>query len=33
VNSGFVWRSIQWLGPEQGLVDLEIVLPFTGRRT
>jgi hypothetical protein len=33
VNTGFVWRSIQWLGPEQGLVDLEIVLPFTGRRT
>lgn len=33
VETGFVWRSIQWLGPEQGLVDLEIVLPFTGRRS
>lgn len=32
VSTGFVWRSIQWLGPEQGLVDVEIVLPFTGRR-
>lgn len=32
VDTGFVWRSIQWLGPQQGLVDVEIVLPFTGRR-
>lgn len=32
IETGFVWRSIQWLGPEQGSVDLEIVLPFTGRR-
>lgn len=30
VSTGFVWRSIQWLGPRQGLVDIEIVLPFTG---
>lgn len=33
VETGFVWRSIQWLGPDQGSVDLEVVLPFTGRRT
>ena len=32
VQTGFVWRSLQWLGPQQGLIDLEIVLPFTGRR-
>lgn len=30
--SGAVWRSLQWLGPRQGLVDVEIVLPYTGRR-
>lgn len=30
--TGFVWRSIQWTGPKQGLVDVEIVLPYTGRR-
>ncbi len=30
VTSGFVWRSLQWLGPRQGLIDLEIVLPYTG---
>ena len=28
-NSGFVWRSIQWIGPELGNVDLEIVEPYT----
>jgi hypothetical protein len=31
-STGFVWRSLQWLGPRQGLVDVEIVLPYTGRR-
>lgn len=30
-SSGRVWRSLQWTGPRQGLVDLEIVLPYTGR--
>lgn len=30
VSTGFVWRTIQWLGPRQGLVDIEIVLPYTG---
>ena len=29
-GSGFVWRSLQWIGPKQGLVDIEIVLPYTG---
>jgi hypothetical protein len=33
VATGFVWRSIQWLGPRQGLIDVEIVLPYTGRRS
>lgn len=33
VETGFVWRSLQWLGTDQGLVDLEVVLPFTGRRS
>ncbi len=32
IQTGFVWRSLQWLGPQQGLIDLEIVLPYTGRR-
>lgn len=31
VNTGFVWRSIQWLGPRQGVIDIEIVIPYTGR--
>ncbi len=30
VSSGRVWRSLQWTGPRQGLVDVEIVLPYTG---
>lgn len=29
-RSGQVWRSLQWTGPQQGLIDLEIVLPYTG---
>lgn len=33
VETGFVWRSLQWLGPQQGMIDLEILLPYTGRRT
>lgn len=32
VGTGFVWRSLQWLGPQQGLIDLEVVEPYTGRR-
>lgn len=29
-SSGRVWRSLQWTGPRQGLVDIEVVLPYTG---
>lgn len=32
VNTGQVWRSLQWVGPQQGIIDLEILVPFTGRR-
>lgn len=32
-QTGFVWRSLQWLGPQQGLVELRIVVPYTGRRS
>jgi hypothetical protein len=27
LRSGFVWRSIQWTGPKQGLVDFEVIVP------
>lgn len=33
IQTGFVWRSLQWLGPQQGVIDLEMVLPYTGRRS
>lgn len=33
VETGFVWRSLQWVGPQQGVIDLRILVPFTGRRT
>jgi len=26
-ETGFVWRSFQWLGPQQGRVDVEILAP------
>ncbi len=32
-TTGFVWRSLQWLGPQQGMIDLEMILPYTGRRS
>ncbi len=32
LRTGFVWRSLQWVGERQGLIDLEIVLPYTGRK-
>jgi hypothetical protein len=32
-STGFVWRSLQWLGPQQGMIDLEMILPYTGRRS
>lgn len=28
--TGFVWRTLTWLGPRQGLVDIEVVEPYTG---
>ncbi|WP_112321011.1 YjbF family lipoprotein [Oceanibium sediminis] len=28
-ENGFVWRSLQWLGPDQGFIDLEVLEPFT----
>lgn len=30
LQSGRVWRSVQWLGATQGFVDLEVIEPFTG---
>lgn len=29
-SSGEVWRSLQWIGPEMELMDLEILIPYTG---
>lgn len=29
-ETGMIWRSFQWLGPEQGRLDLTIIEPFTG---
>lgn len=28
--TGFVWQSRQWLGPKQGMIDISVVLPYTG---
>lgn len=28
-RNGFVWRTIQWIGPRMGNVDIEIVEPYT----
>lgn len=33
VETGQVWRSLQWVGPQQGHIYLEILVPFTGRRS
>ncbi len=30
VGSGFVWRSIQWVGPKMPLLDVQIIDPYTG---
>jgi hypothetical protein len=27
LSTGFVWRSIQWSGPDQGSIDIEIIVP------
>jgi hypothetical protein len=29
-KSGFVWRTLQWTGPEMELLDVQIVEPYTG---
>lgn len=29
-QTGFVWRSLQWVGPEMELIDLQIIEPYTG---
>lgn len=30
LGTGFVWRSLQWVGPEMDLIDLQVVEPYTG---
>ena len=27
-DTGRIWRSLQWLGPDQGSIDVEIIEPF-----
>jgi hypothetical protein len=29
-QSGFVWRTLQWTGPEMELLDVQLVEPYTG---
>jgi Group 4 capsule polysaccharide lipoprotein gfcB, YjbF len=29
-RTGFVWRSLQWVGPSMDLVDLQVLEPYTG---
>ena len=29
-TTGFVWRTLSWLGPRQGLIDIQVVEPYTG---
>ena len=29
-ENGFIWKSEQWIGPEPGLVTVEIIRPFAG---
>lgn len=29
-GTGFVWRSFQWLGPQQGRIDVEVLAPDRG---
>jgi hypothetical protein len=29
-STGTIWRTIQWTGPKQGQIDVEIVEPYTG---
>lgn len=30
-NTGFVWRTLQWTGPEMPILDIQVIEPFTGR--
>lgn len=30
VDSGFVWRTLQWTGPKMELIDLQVIEPYTG---
>ena len=30
VNSGFVWRTLQWTGPKMELLDVQVIEPYTG---
>jgi hypothetical protein len=30
VATGFVWRSLQWTGPNVELLDIQVIEPFTG---
>ncbi|MHA3979731.1 YjbF family lipoprotein [Halovulum sp. GXIMD14794] len=29
-RSGMIWRTLQWVGPQQGFLDVEILEPFDG---
>lgn len=29
-GSGFVWRSLQWIGPKMPLIDIQVIDPYTG---
>jgi hypothetical protein len=29
-SSGFVWRSLQWIGPQMDLLDVQVLEPYTG---
>jgi hypothetical protein len=29
-STGFVWRSLQWIGPTMDLLDIQVIEPFTG---
>lgn len=29
-KAGQIWKSQQWLGPDQGLIDLDVIEPYTG---
>jgi hypothetical protein len=29
-GSGFVWRSLQWIGPTMPLIDVQVIEPYTG---